>query len=225
MSILGDLISKLKTDDLVEQMRIMCDQIFEEESVEMDSTLLQAYLGIGTYDYWSSSKIKFALWLPFIPDNRERGIELIKKSFVGNGPARYMAMHQLVYILIDYGLFEDAEIYADLIVEKYPQSQFMWWAHSHVFYKKRDYNKAIPSYKYLLNLIENDDQTNPAHIIKCNLKLAQLYFESEKYSECILYCNNIFNNENINSLLEKLEDEISEARSYFENASEKISKK
>ena len=36
MSILGDLISKLKTDDLVEQMRIMCDQIFEEESAEMD---------------------------------------------------------------------------------------------------------------------------------------------------------------------------------------------
>ena len=41
-----------------------------DESVEMDSTLMQAYLGIGTYDYWSSSKIKFALWLPFIPDNQ-----------------------------------------------------------------------------------------------------------------------------------------------------------
>ena len=47
---------------------------FLEESVESDSSLMQAYLGIGTYDYWSSSKLKFALWLPFIPDNRDRGL-------------------------------------------------------------------------------------------------------------------------------------------------------
>ena len=143
-----------------------------EESVELDSSLLQAYLGIGTYDYWSSSKLKFALWLPFIPDNRERGIELIKKSLSNTGPAKFMAMHQLVYILIDYGRFEDAKIYAEEIIEKYPQSQFMWWAYSHVFYKQRAYDKAITSYKYLIDLIENSEESNPAHIIKCNLKLS-----------------------------------------------------
>jgi hypothetical protein len=196
-----------------------------EESVELDSTLTQAYLGIGTYDYWSSSKLKFALWLPFIPDNRERGIELIKKSLIANGPARYMAMHQLVYILIDFEMFEDAQIYADLIVKEYPQSQFMWWAYSHVFYKKRDYNRAIASYKHLLYLIKSDQESNPAHIIKCNLKLAQLYFESEKYSECIFYCNSILNSENINSLSKKLENEISEAQDYIDNANEKIANK
>lgn len=35
MSILGDLISKMKTDDLVEQMRILCDQVLEQESENM----------------------------------------------------------------------------------------------------------------------------------------------------------------------------------------------
>ena len=35
MSILDDLISRIKTSPLVEQMRIMCDQILEEESKEM----------------------------------------------------------------------------------------------------------------------------------------------------------------------------------------------
>lgn len=35
MSILRDLINNIKTKDLVEQMRIMCDQILEEESEEM----------------------------------------------------------------------------------------------------------------------------------------------------------------------------------------------
>lgn len=193
-----------------------------EESVGIDSTLTQAYLGIGTYDYWSSSKLKFALWLPFISDNRDRGIELIKKSLAAKGPAKYMAMHQLVYILIDYGKFEQAKYYANLIVEKYPQSQFMWWAYSHVFYKQRDYEKAIPSYQHLLELILKDDEFNPAHIIKCNLKLAQLYFESKKYPECILYCNNILNYVNSDELSGTLENEISEAQYYLEIAQERI---
>ena len=35
MSILSDLISKIKTSDLVEQMRILCDQILEQESGDM----------------------------------------------------------------------------------------------------------------------------------------------------------------------------------------------
>ncbi len=36
MSILGDLISKMKTDDLVEQIRILTEQIFEQESPDME---------------------------------------------------------------------------------------------------------------------------------------------------------------------------------------------
>ena len=35
MSILSNLISNMKTDDLVEQVRILTDQIFEEESKNM----------------------------------------------------------------------------------------------------------------------------------------------------------------------------------------------
>ena len=36
MSILEDLISRIKNNDLVEQMRILCDQILEEEIEEHD---------------------------------------------------------------------------------------------------------------------------------------------------------------------------------------------
>lgn len=36
MSILSDLISNMKTDDIVEQMRILTERIFEEESPSME---------------------------------------------------------------------------------------------------------------------------------------------------------------------------------------------
>jgi tetratricopeptide (TPR) repeat protein len=195
-----------------------------EEAVEIDSTLYQAYLGIGTYDYWSSSKLKFALWLPFIPDNRERGIDLIKKSMYEQGPSKYMAMHQLVYILIDFGAFDEAGMYAEQLIEKYPQSQFMWWAYAHVYYKQRNYEKAISSYLFLLKLIEQDEKANPAHFVKCNLKLVQLYFESNQYKKCIFHCNEIFDYENLNLVEDQLKIEIQETREYFETATERINK-
>jgi tetratricopeptide (TPR) repeat protein len=196
-----------------------------EQAVELDSTLYKAYLGIGTYDYWSSSKIKFVLWIPFISDNRDEGIAMIRKSLLEKGPAKYMAMHQLVYILIDYGMYEDALVYADKIIKAYPESQFMWWAYSHVYYKMRNYEKAINAYKVLLNLVLKDKQANPAHIIKCNLKLAQLYYESSNYLECINQCNNILNYEDSDLISEHLENEISEATEYYQLSIEKISNK
>lgn len=193
-----------------------------EKSIELDSTLYKSYLGIGTYDYWSSSKIKFALWFPLIPDRRDEGIEIIKKSMLDESPVRFMAMHQLVYILIDYENYDEAQIYAKKIILKYPHSQFMWWAYSHVYYKMRDYEKAIAAYIYLLDLIINDEESNPLHKIKCHLKLAQLYFESSNYVQCIFHCEMIFQDETLKYKLEEIEDEIDEAKEYFEMSQEKM---
>lgn len=192
------------------------------DSIELDSTLYEAYFGIGTYKYWSSSKIEFALWLPIIPDERDDGIKMIKRSIEKESPSKYMAMHQLVYILLDYDQFDEAVIYAEKIVEKYPQSQFMWWANAHTYYKMRDYNKAIYSYNKLLDLFKHDANYNPAHYIKCNLKLAQLYYELKDYINCIKYCNNIFNSGISPELKEKLDNEIEEAEEYLLNSNEQI---
>lgn len=192
------------------------------ESIELDSTYVEAYLGIGTYKYWLSSKIKFVLWIPFVPDDREEGIEMIKKSLEIDSPVKYMAMHQLVYILIDYGNFEEAIDYAERIIKKYPESQFMWWANAHTYYKKRDYDKAISSYNQLLTLFENDPNHNPGHFIKCNLKLAQLYYELNNYPMCNYYSKVILAEMNNNSLYEKYNKEFEEAEEYFTYSNEQV---
>ena len=69
-----------------------------------------------------------------------------------------MAMHQLVYILLDYGKYEEAIQFAEKIVNKYPESQFMWWANAHAYYKNGNYQKAKSSYLTLYDLIIADDQ-------------------------------------------------------------------
>ncbi|WP_456407897.1 tetratricopeptide repeat protein [Caldithrix abyssi] len=142
---------------------------------EIDSAMYEAYLGLGTYKYWRSTKLKFVLWLPFLADQREEGIADIKRALRSSSNSRYMAMHQLIYILIDYKHYDEALQYAREAIAHFPESQFMWWAYAHVYYKRHDYPQAVKAYQHLLKLIERHPESNPSHWLDCQLRIAELY--------------------------------------------------
>ena len=161
------------------------------KAVSLDSTIYDAYLGIGTYKYWLYSKLKYFTWLPFIPDEREEGIRMIQKPIKMNAPSKYMAMHQLIYILTDYNRSDDAVIYADTLVNRYPESQFMLWAAAHAFNKNKNYSRAISVYEKLSLLLAKDDNPNPSHVIKCGFKLSELYMRQKQYEACFSECTRV----------------------------------
>jgi tetratricopeptide (TPR) repeat protein len=161
------------------------------QTLEIDSSLYGAYLGIGVYKYWRYSRLKYISWLPFVPDERDEGIAMIKLAIACDSLSRYMAMHQLVYILLDYGRYNEAIQFGEKIVEKYPDSQFMWWANAHAYFKNGDYSKAKSSYLILYNLIVKDSRRNVSHLLKCKFKLAVIYKELNEYEDCKKQCNSI----------------------------------
>jgi tetratricopeptide (TPR) repeat protein len=161
------------------------------QTLEIDSSLYGAYLGIGVYKYWRYSRLKFISWLPFVPDDREEGIAMIKLAIACDSLSRYMAMHQLVYILLDYEEYKEAIQFAEKIVEKYPNSQFMWWANAHTYFKNQDYLKAKSSYLTLYKLIMEDNERNIAHLLKCKFKLAVVHNELKEYEECKKQCDSL----------------------------------
>lgn len=179
------------------------------DTLEKDSTYYAAYLGIGVYKYWRYSRLRFISWLPFVPDDREQGIKMIKQAIVLDSLSRYMAMHQLVYILLDYDRMDEAILLAEKITSKYPKSQFMWWAHAHAFYKNGDYNKAEESYLTLYSLIEEDQKRNLSHLLKCNLKLALIYKELDETQKCKDRCSLIMEYSNYEDLTDPEQETIS----------------
>lgn len=55
-----------------------------KKCIELDSTYMDAWFGIGAAHYWKSAKAKFLTWLPFIKDNRNQGIrEILLASRTG----------------------------------------------------------------------------------------------------------------------------------------------
>ena len=146
-----------------------------EKTVQRDSTFYDAYLGLGTYKYWRSTKLKFVLWLPFVPDLREEGIRDIKHALLSNSNSKYIAMHQLIYILTDYGKFDEAIYYAQRALEAFPNSQFMWWAYAHTYFKAHRYPQALKAYKHLLMLIETNSESSYSHWLACQVHIAEIY--------------------------------------------------
>ena len=182
------------------------------QAVETDSTIWDAYLGLGAYKYWLSTKI---YWIPLIPDQRDEGIRLIKKTINHNSYSKYMAMHQLIYILLDYGQFDEAKELAEKVVSVYPESTFMRWAQSHVYMKMKDLPKAIECYKVLLDQIDNDSQANPHHRITCLARLADMYTRSDSCMQAQNIKHTILNdayfkNHNNDDEVDRLLREISE---------------
>ena len=186
------------------------------EAIEIDSSLYDAYLGIGTYKYWRYSKLKFISWLPFIPDDREEGIEMIKTAVMKSRYSKYLAMHQLVYILLDFNRMEEAVQYAEKLKQKYPDSQFMWWAVAHAYFKNNNYEKAEKAYLKLMQLIELDKNKNPSHLLNCKLKLALIYKRMENNNACQKQCEElIFMAQNI-ALTKKDEERLDQAHKLLE---------
>ncbi len=187
-----------------------------EKAVSYDSTLYDAYLGIGVYKYWKSTKLKAVLWLPFIKDERSEGIKLIRKATDSASHSKYMGMHQLIYILLDYGDYYRALQYALKAIEKYPESQFMWWAYAHTIYKMHDNLKAIETYKHLLKMINSDPQANPSHKVTCHLRLAEVFLRLEKKDECRQQCQIIFNDFKREELTDNGKKDFDKARDILE---------
>jgi tetratricopeptide (TPR) repeat protein len=181
------------------------------ESLENDSTLYGAYLGIGVYKYWRYSRLNFISWLPFVPDDRDEGIAMINIAIANDSLSRYMAMHQLIYILLDYGKFEEAIVFGKLVVEKYPSSQFMWWANAHAYYKAGIFQEAEKSYWNLYQLIRGDKNKNITHLIKCLYKMAVVAHNLTNYKLCEEYCEMLEKYHDAENLTGTAEDILSDA--------------
>lgn len=184
-------------------------------AVAYDSTLYDAYLGIGAYKYWSSTKLKYLLWIPLIPDQRDQGIRYLKKAVRHGAHGKYMGMHQLIYILLDYNKFGEALGYARAVVEAYPESQFMWWANAHTYYKMHDYPEAVRAYKKLLRLIESDDASNPMHWLSCQVRLAEIYKKMNEPDHCRRHCLKALGRNFNNQITDKGREKLEQAREMY----------
>jgi hypothetical protein len=121
----------------------------------LDSSFAAAEVAIGAYKYWSSEKMRSLDWLPFITDEREAGIRLLRKGLAKDNILYHFGLESLIWIYIHQKKFESAKQLSLRALEKYPNSRFFLYALAHA-YNKLDKEKANKIFRKIVSLREHD---------------------------------------------------------------------
>jgi tetratricopeptide (TPR) repeat protein len=144
-----------------------------EDLVKKDSSFYDAYVGIGTYYYWSSRKTAFLRWLPFVKDNRELGIRMLRTGAERSEYNRFAAISALVSIYLDTKDYQQAEELSRRGLDSYPENRIFLWGLATALDRQKNFCDAVPAYANLLENILHVQAPHPYNEIVCRLNLVK----------------------------------------------------
>lgn len=159
-----------------------------KRTIELDTTLYDAYLGLGNYLYWISSRTEFLKWTPFISDRREEGIELMYLAMEKGKYSRETAASSLAWVLIHAKRFEEALEVVKEPLERHPDSRFFLFANARTLFEIGRYEESIKLYEKLLNSVRQAPLNNHFNEIGILVKLAMNYAKLRQFEIAYDYC-------------------------------------
>jgi len=154
-------------------------------AVKIDSSLWDAYLGIGNYDYWSGRFYKYLKWLPWIRDKREQGVRLLELAVKKGTFSKWIGINSLAWVEYDRGHLFKALMLFEKGINRYPGSRFFQWGIADCLFRLNDYKGALYQYKKLLDDIKNNTPNYGYNEAEIRRKLMLCYFGMKLYDECI----------------------------------------
>ncbi len=161
-----------------------------EDCLEINPEFYESYIAIGAYKYWSSSKTEFINWLPFISDDKDKGIDYLKKAIKYSTYNSYLAAYSLIWVYIDRENFSDAEKVAEDALKKNPGSRLFKWGLARI-YEEIDKKKAINLYYEVLKSYPPEGLKNHINEVVIKHIIAQLYYKLGQKENALQICNDI----------------------------------
>ncbi len=152
-----------------------------EKVIKTDSAFYDAYLGVGSFKYWKSSKMKSLKWLPFISDQRRKAIPMVELAIKKGRFTKLVGRDQLAWIYMDYGKSEEALRLALSNYQLYPESRFFQWTLVAAYYRNEQFDEAYRLYEQLLQEIRQLPENNHYNEIVCLLKMAEIEYRRTHY--------------------------------------------
>ncbi len=163
-----------------------------EEALRLDPQLWDAYLGLGTYHYWRSRMTRFLRWLPFISDEREKGIRELWLAAQKGHFSSAAAKEGLAWIYIEEGEYGKALSLSEELCKLYPSGRSFLWGKARALWGEGDWQGAEDTYRRILNSVEAEEFDNHYNAIECRYWIARSLFNRQVYSGCIRECQAIF---------------------------------
>ena len=156
-----------------------------KKSVSCDSTIYDAYMGIGSYHYFVN---RLWAYVPFLGRDPDKGIREMKLAVERATFVRVPAQEGLVYILLREKRYEGALRLARDLVSKYPNSRTFYWALGKVHRDMENWENAVNTYRTLFPMIEAGQPGNYHNLAYCGERLSYCLYRLRRYTEALDIC-------------------------------------
>ncbi len=149
------------------------------KALKIDSTLYDTYTGIGNYHYWSSAKL--GKYIPFLPDNRNKGLEELKlavdSSLFSNKPAAL----GLAWALIHEKQLSRAARIGRQLYEETSGGRASLWILGGAYWRVGNLRDAERYYGELIESLEQAGEQNYYNLIFCRYRRGVCLFGMRKH--------------------------------------------
>jgi tetratricopeptide (TPR) repeat protein len=154
-----------------------------EKAIELDPELYDVYYGLGTYHFWKSLKSRIFWWLPFVKDNRQMGIDMIKLAIEKGKYSGEDAKYALVRIYVENKEYQKAFEMIEKLSKSQPNKPFLLWFLGRAQFETGKHGQAASTYKTLLETLKASPYYHPEGEIECRYYLALAHFENTNSEE------------------------------------------
>ena len=158
--------------------------------LNLNNNFYDAYIAIGTYEYWMSRKTDFLNGLPFYEDNSDSGIAKLETAIDKFSYNSYLAINSLIWIYINKENYSGAIELGEKAVRKFPNSRYFKWGLARA-YEDIDPDKSIKLYFEILNSFPLGLSQNHINEIVLKHLIAQQYVKMGKRESALSLCNEI----------------------------------
>lgn len=159
-----------------------------QKALELDSTLCDARLGLGTYYYWKSAKTDWINWLPIVSDERQHGLEFLRRVIDCGSYARETARAALAAALINEGEYAATIAHADTLAGLFPDAKGPIWLKAKAHYALYEWDLAVQQFNLLESRIHASGTGNFYNLIECAYYRAQCHWGAGRYREALAEC-------------------------------------
>ena len=188
-----------------------------EKALKLDPQMYDVYYGLGSYHFWRSLKSRSFWWLPFIGDNRQKGIDMIKLALEKGQYAKRDAELALVRIWVANKEYDKAFDQINKLRQIYHNKPFLLWFLGEAQLETKMYSGAIQTYQNLLVALTSSPYYAPAGEVECRYDLALAYYDNRDFKNSTAQIDTI--------LTFKKDDDMDKGMKDFIHKAEDLQKK
>jgi tetratricopeptide (TPR) repeat protein len=192
------------------------------KAIERDSTFYEAYLGLGTLNYWRSAKMGFLRSLPFIPDKRELGIEQMALAKDSSQFTSCASALGLAWIYIDRKQYKLAINITDSLLERGINGRQVLWPRGIAYFKKAYARGTIETFSNILESLNRLGNQNYYNISLCEYYIGLANYWKGDYPAALSYLNSFLDREVDKKVRKRLSDKYKAAKKYKKKIKKRV---